>query len=120
MPYKDPEKRKEYGRNYQVTYYAANKEAHIQRVRKAEKERAAQYRAKVDELKSQPCTDCGQTFDPVCMDFDHLNGDEKSFNVSEGVAKAARSWESVLTEISKCELVCANCHRLRTKMRRVA
>lgn len=119
MPHKDPEKRKQYARDYQATYYPANKEAHIQRVRKAEKERAARFKAEVNELKSQPCTDCRQIFDPECMDFDHLDGAEKSFNVSSGVTRAYHSWEAILIEIAKCELVCANCHRLRTKIRRL-
>jgi hypothetical protein len=119
VPYKDPEKRKAYGRDYQVAYYATNKEAHIQRVRKAEKERTTRYKAYINELKSKPCVDCKQTFDPVCMDFDHLDGSTKCFNVSEGVTRAGRGWEAILAEVAKCEVVCACCHRLRTKMRQL-
>lgn len=76
-------------------------------------ERAAVTR-RIRELKSAPCTDCGGTFDPVCMDFDHRPGEEKIDCVS---SLAWMGLDAVLAEISKCDLVCANCHRLRTKVR---
>lgn len=69
----------------------------------------------IDELKSKPCTDCGCTFDPVCMDFDHI-GTDKTLNVSQMVARNFAKG-IIEQEIAKCELVCANCHRLRTKKR---
>lgn len=69
-----------------------------------------------DSLKEgQPCVDCGQVFPPCCMDWDHVRG-EKCFNVSQ--AAIFKSKEVTLREISKCELVCANCHRIRTHRRK--
>jgi hypothetical protein len=59
-----------------------------------------------------PCADCGQVFDPVCMDFDHIRG-EKNDNVGSMVARGV-SVERIRDEVDKCELVCANCHRVRT------
>lgn len=76
--------------------------------------RLAEARSVVDSLKSNPCTDCGLSFPPVCMDFDHLG--EKF----EGIARMVRrgfALNKILAEIAKCELVCANCHRLRTATR---
>ena len=72
----------------------------------------ARVRAYVDSLKVSPCVDCNRSFPPVCMDFDHRPGEEKVRDVSKckTVAQAA-------DEISKCDLVCANCHRLRTAAR---
>lgn len=67
----------------------------------------------IDQLKAQPCEDCKQTFPPVCMDFDHVRG-EKTCSVS---ALRTMKWERVLNEIAKCDLVCSNCHRIRTKKR---
>lgn len=71
--------------------------------------------ALLNELKAQPCVDCGGRFPSECMDFDHLDHDAKKYNV-------ATSWrwisiERLKEEISKCELVCANCHRTRTRKR---
>ena len=51
------------------------------------------------------------------MDFDHVRG-EKVANVSSIWSR--KSWEAVLEEVAKCEVVCANCHRLRTWSRRAA
>ncbi len=65
----------------------------------------------VDELKSVPCTDCGRQPPPYCMDFDHLEG--KEIEVSRMVGRGY-SKKRVLEEISKCEVVCAVCHRIRT------
>lgn len=67
----------------------------------------------IDRLKSVPCADCGGTFPPICMDFDHV-GDDKSFTISRA---STRSIKTVLAEIAKCEVVCANCHRVRTQQR---
>lgn len=68
---------------------------------------------RVEKLKDKPCTDCGHKFPPYCMDFDHVRG-QKEFYVTESV----RSWERTEKEIAKCELVCANCHRIRTYRRK--
>ena len=39
------------------------------------------FRIILNNLKSNPCTDCEQIFPPEAMDFDHINGD-KLFNIS--------------------------------------
>ena len=65
--------------------------------------------------KLAPCTDCGQRFHPVAMDFDHVRG-EKLANVS-ALFCAQWSLDQIQIELNKCELVCACCHRLRTLKR---
>lgn len=60
--------------------------------------------------------DCGGVF-PVCaMDLDHRPGEDKAITPS---AMVARGWsdERVQAEIAKCDVVCANCHRIRTAIR---
>ena len=79
------------------------------------------FRAKLDALKGKPCTDCGKTFPSVAMDFDHVWGVKEI-----GIAQMwCWGWDKVEKELSKCELVCANCHRERSvhqvdSLRRVA
>ena len=73
------------------------------------------YREQINKLKDVPCADCGGKFDPVVMDFDHVRG-EKLFNISVGVG-TGQGIRKILAEIEKCEVVCANCHRLRTEER---
>lgn len=114
MPYKDREARNAYAR----AWYAKNAEAHGRLVRARAKRYTREIRAFLAEAKSAPCMDCGGTFDRECMDFDHVRG-EKLFNVSTS-SWWGYSLEKVQEEIAKCELVCANCHRLRTKQRRLA
>jgi len=65
-------------------------------------------------LKNKPCHDCGNSFPHYVMDFDHL--DNKIMNLSN---PKVRRWgkNRILTEVAKCHLVCANCHRIRTHIR---
>lgn len=69
----------------------------------------------VNKLKDNPCTDCGDKFHPVAMDFDHLSN--KEWSISQMVASGL-PLDRIKEELSKCELVCANCHRIRTHLRR--
>jgi hypothetical protein len=71
-----------------------------------------QRATKFNELKeSQPCSDCGNYYPAIVMDFDHRDPDTKQHEVA---AIKYGSWEKLLAEIAKCDLVCANCHRIRT------
>lgn len=98
---------KEYQRQWRV--------ANVDRVNGQARVRAAAGRRRVSELKNQPCLDCGGSFPPECMDFDHRPGEVKVSAVS---ALYTCSMSHIEAEIAKCDLVCANCHRTRTKKRR--
>lgn len=65
------------------------------------------------DFKGTPCTDCKRTFDPYIMDFDHLPNSNKLFTISSAVGRGI-SRQKIKDEINKCELVCANCHMIRT------
>ncbi|KKK53486.1 hypothetical protein LCGC14_3094290, partial [marine sediment metagenome] len=64
---------------------------------------------------AEGCTDCG-TNNPVVLDFDHLPEYEKSFTIGSNIT--SKGMTRLFDEIAKCEVVCANCHRIRTKERR--
>lgn len=70
-------------------------------------------KARYHEIKSKPCTDCGESYPPFVMNLDHVRG-EKIGNISKLFKK---SDEIFLAEIAKTELVCANCHRYRSQER---
>lgn len=73
------------------------------------------FRAALQGLKSErPCYDCGGNPPPEAKDWDHVRG-TKLFEVGLGWNHA---WDKVREEMDKCDLVCANCHRIRTKNRR--
>ena len=65
-------------------------------------------------LKSKPCMDCGGEYIPTAMHFDHI-GTDKEYHIAGMLCQ--NSWEAIEKEIAKCELVCGNCHALRTAKR---
>lgn len=70
----------------------------------------------VYELKRNPCTDCNKIYPPFVMDLDHVKG-EKKFTIASVMRNSVPD-DVLMEEIMKCELVCSNCHRLRTYNRR--
>lgn len=95
-------------RAYNAAYYARHRDREIGRVTR--RQRAA--RDWLRELRRVPCLDCGQSFEPHVMDFDHRDRSTKRFNVAG--RSFLRRHATVLDEVAKCDIVCANCHRVRT------
>lgn len=73
--------------------------------------RRVAIRKLVVDSKNKPCTDCGIKYPYYVMDFDHLR--DKKFDLSRATSHLW-SPETVKKEIDKCEVVCSNCHRVRT------
>lgn len=63
-------------------------------------------------LSENPCVDCGED-DPIVLDFDHIEAKDKAASISKMVASGL-SITTIESEIAKCEIRCANCHRRRT------
>ena len=76
------------------------------RHRRRNKERLLEY------LLVHPCVDCGEP-DPIVLEFDHVTG-EKRFQIGDAVSGSTRSWSLIFSEIEKCEVRCANCHKRKT------
>ena len=92
-------------------YYRENREHHKQaarkrniRVKKINQEWIFKF------LNAHPCIDCGEN-DPLVLEFDHQSN--KTLDVSFMIAKSY-SLNSIMKEIEKCNVRCANCHRRRT------
>jgi hypothetical protein len=115
MPFKDPEARRAYRREYMRKWYELNRELHRQRVRRVNHRQRELAKSFVDNAKNRPCLDCGVSFPPYVMDFDHVRG-VKAATMSR-LRTARGGWSKLKAEIEKCEVVCANCHRLRTMAR---
>lgn len=64
------------------------------------------------KIKTVPCTDCGGEFPPYVMDFDHRDKSQKEFTIAESLNRV--SMERLMDEVAKCDVICANCHRIRT------
>jgi len=56
------------------------------------------------------CYICGYKGHPAALDFNHVRG-VKQFNVSQDPKVALAR---LLAEIDKCDVLCANCHRIHT------
>ena len=93
---------------YQKDYYKRNPKS----IDSSNERRKLKIRSIIVEEKNKPCMDCGGSYPYYVMDFDHVRG-EKKFNLSIAAQKIY-SLKKIQDEISKCEVVCANCHRERT------
>jgi hypothetical protein len=107
----NPDKKKAYAKKD----YSKHSQSYRRRARLYYKEVSAE----IAQAKSVPCMDCGQSFHPCVMDFDHVRG-EKLFSVAawNNSSLGGRILERLREEMKKCEVICANCHRLRTFARR--
>ncbi len=93
-------------------YYRDNIEKHKKQVSiKRKKFTDRNNKIVLDYLKTHPCIDCGIT-DVRVLEFDHVRGDKKT-TVSQ-LRGSGFSENTLLEEISKCEVRCANCHRIKT------
>lgn len=105
MPYRDRERL----RMAQRQHYEQNRDDYLRRSRIAGQRR----RQVLNDAKDRPCADCGTQYPSYVMQFDHLDGDDKLFTIGDLNA----SLEEIIAEITKCEVVCANCHAERTHKR---
>lgn len=83
-------------------------EYHKEYMRKRQDER----RARLNEIKlAAGCRACGYNAHPAALEFNHIGPATKACTVSRCVTG---SWEAIEAEIAKCEVLCANCHRIHT------
>jgi len=70
------------------------------------------YRAKLAAINhmGNKCIDCGWSGHQSAFQFHHTNPKEKEFIIGN---VANKSWDSILSELKKCILLCANCHAIR-------
>lgn len=79
------------------------------------KERYRKNRARLIEFKlSKGCADCGYRAHHAALQFDHLPGKLKKCSP---VTLLGRGFMSAMKEIEKCDVVCSNCHSIRTWQR---
>jgi len=64
-------------------------------------------RLRAIEYKGGKCEGCGGEFHPSIYEFHHISPNAEDRKVS-----SLFNWEAVVKELTKCALLCANCHRL--------
>lgn len=109
MPYADIAKRRECHKRY----YLRNKQLYREKNIRRRKELISF----VISLKQKPCMDCGVQYPHYAMDFDHRDEKTKLTTISRMISFHSYSKGKILEEVEKCDLVCANCHRIRTYYR---
>lgn len=103
---KDGTKRTYYRRR--ICKKCINKAKYLKNLNKFEQNREEYRKFK----ESYPCADCGQTYPYYVLHFDHL--DDKKYHISQ---RSSTKLKNLMSEIDKCEIVCANCHAERTHKR---
>ena len=91
---------------YNRQHYADNKRYYIDKAMEREQARKQRLR---DLKEKTPCMDCGVNYPSYVMDFDHRENKEFDISLSHRVSEARLE-----AEIAKCDIVCSNCHRIRT------
>jgi len=89
---------------------------HPKSINESLRNRRNRGRIYLNKHKEKPCADCGIQYPPYVMDFDHVRG-KKAFQLS---IRIHYSIERLRKEIEKCDVVCANCHRIRSHQRRIS
>jgi predicted Zn-dependent protease len=80
------------------------------------RKRGAKWRLSQLIKLEQGCIDCGYNEHAVALQFDHVS-DDKKMNVSDMI-RSDYAWSSIMEEIRKCEVRCANCHSVMTAKRK--
>lgn len=101
-------------REYIRDHYKRNRKYYLLKARRrnsAIRQRAREYIGSY--LSTHSCVDCGET-DILVLEFDHKRKGRKSENVSNTIRRTG-SLEQLISEVSKCDVRCANCHRRKTE-----
>jgi len=109
--------RRKYNREYAKRYRVENpkKYAAARVVSELKRQRRRNFLYSVKQTYG--CEDCGYNENPVALQFDHLPEFDKINRIS---ALTKGNFTKLIDEIVKCEVVCANCHAIRTHQRAVA
>lgn len=96
---------KECQRAYQKIWYSKNRKHKINQSIKNKQKHYNWYRQFKQKLKCELCDENH----PACLEFHHKDRKEKLFNISSAVSDYGKN--KLLSEISKCQILCSNCHK---------
>lgn len=97
-----------------ISYHVGNNQKEKTRQRTRDKrDKIKKYLQEYKQGKS--CVDCREEYPYYVLEFDHCRG-VKEFTIAD-YRNHTESLQKIVEEISKCDVVCANCHKTRTYMR---
>jgi len=73
-------------------------------------QRSLAIKIKAIQYLGGKCQDCGLVDSPCVYDFHHLDPSKKELAFGK---RGGKSFETIKSELDKCVLLCANCHRKR-------
>lgn len=97
-------------RDYLNSYYREYYSDPVNKAKILEKERnrsSNNRRAFYEWKKTLSCENCGENHS-ACIEFHHVDSSKKDYTISR---MAGKSMKSIMKEVSKCKILCANCHR---------
>ena len=103
MPYKD----RQMQLNAQREHYKQNKQHYLD-VQNALRDRNRRY--VWEYLQGKQCIVCGEP-DPLVLEFDHREPDDKDCRIAMAMVTRKFSLERLQKELDKCDILCANCHK---------
>ena len=98
-----------------VISYHLNRDSKVNVSKKMRHEHGSELEAIQAYKERMGCIDCERDYPHYVLEFDHLPEFKKFGQVSHILKKYGpdKAWE----EIAKCDVVCSNCHKLRTNAR---
>lgn len=72
--------------------------------------KSAKKKLKAIDYLGGKCKDCGKEFHQAAYDFHHRDPNEKECGINK---LRDKSWDHIVSELDKCDLLCSNCHRIR-------
>lgn len=97
-----------------LTEYRASKDKPNGRCLKCSVDAVQRRRRKIKqqsiEYKGDSCAHCNGRFHPAVYEFHHRDPTKKDFALGSG--GICRSWDAIKLELDKCDMLCANCHRM--------
>lgn len=103
MPFKDPAAQRASEHRWERNHRAQRREA--QRVRRLE-----QRKRFLEFKQTLSCKTCGESH-PATLDFHHRDPAEKEVSLGYATGRLDWSWEKLMEEVAKCDVLCSNCHR---------
>ncbi len=105
-PYKDPIIRAKKQKIYSRKHYEKNRETIIAKNVKTKQDLRKKLNNYKKTLKCEICNENRW----YCLDFHHKDPNNKTYAVSNCICRHGFSWNRIMEEIEKCQILCRNCH----------
>lgn len=104
---------KEHRKSTYKEHYEKYRNEYLERGKIRRAKLRAEFRSNMLKfLDGKACIKCGEN-DIRVLELDHIDATQKDFSISHAV-RIGKNWIQVQEEIKKCQILCANCHKIKT------